>query len=114
LSTYLIVSFALGAVLGISAVITGIRYYYAPWPAHGPVGVLGIFLVVFGALAILGSILVLKRKTLIVGATLILIFGILSGPQSIEILVPYGLGIPLGWVLPILSFAFALYSKKST
>ncbi|MDH5482670.1 MAG: hypothetical protein OEY22_07320 [Candidatus Bathyarchaeota archaeon] len=113
-SVYAIISFVIGIVLGMSAVITGITYYYAPWPAHGPIGVVGIFLIVFGALDIFGSILVLKRKTVILGASMVLAFGILSGPSSVGILVPYGFEIALGWALPIVSFACALYSRKST
>ncbi|MBX5328950.1 MAG: hypothetical protein QHH18_06520 [Candidatus Bathyarchaeota archaeon] len=62
MNVYLFVSFLLGILLGLAALVTGIKYIYAPWPAHGPVGVVGAFLVIVGLLIILGSILVLKKE----------------------------------------------------
>lgn len=69
---YAIISFVLGFLTGIYAILTGSDYYYAGWPAHGPVGVMGVFLMIFGLLTILGSFLVLSRRVRILGAILIL------------------------------------------
>ena len=33
---YAIVSFVLGFLTGLYAILTGLDYYYAGWPAHGP------------------------------------------------------------------------------
>jgi uncharacterized membrane protein len=66
--TYAVLSSVIGAIAGLSTILTGFRYYYAGWPAHGPVGVLGIFFVIFGLLTILGSALVLlSRRTRLAG-----------------------------------------------
>ena len=79
---YVIVSFILGFLTGLNAILAGSGYYYAGWPAHGPVGILGIFLGIFGFLTILGSFLVLKKKVRIVGAVLVLVFGLISNVQE--------------------------------
>ena len=58
---YMIVSVILGFLTGLNAVLVGSGFYYAGWPAHGPVSVLGIFLGLFGLLTILGSLFVLEE-----------------------------------------------------
>jgi hypothetical protein len=103
-----LVSFVLGFLTGVCGISTGLGYYYAGWPAHGPVGVLGVFLIIFGLLTILGSLLVLIRRVRIVGAILILLFGIAAGMQGIFCI----MGFVTKLVLPILSFIFALYAAK--
>lgn len=105
---YVIVSFFLGFLTGLYGILTGLDYYYAGWPAHGPVGVLGVFLTIFGLLTILGSLLVLSRRVRIVGAILILLFGIVAGMQGIFSI----MGFVTKLLLPILSFIFALYAAK--
>jgi hypothetical protein len=105
---YVIVSFVLGFLTGLYGILTGLDYYYAGWPAHGPVGVLGVFLAIFGLLTILGSLLVLSRRVRIVGAILILLFGIVAGMQGIFSI----MGFVTKLLLPILSFIFALYATK--
>jgi len=105
---YVIVSFVLGFLTGLYGILTGLDYYFAGWPAHGPVGVLGVFLTIFGLLTILGSLLVLSRRVRIVGAILILLFGIVAGMQGIFSI----MGFFTKLLLPILSFIFALYATK--
>lgn len=104
---YVIVSFILGFLTGLNAILAGSDYYYAGWPAHGPVGIFGIFLGVFGFLTILGSFLVLKRKVRIVGAVLVLVFGLISNMQGI-----FDLAHVTILLLPIVSFLFAVYAAK--
>lgn len=106
--SYAFLSFILGIVVGVSTIITGIRAYFAGWPAHGPVGVLGVFYIILGLLTTLGSIMVLANRARIVGAILVLVFGFISGPQSMW---PF-LFLTLGLLLPVASFAFALYAWK--
>jgi len=105
-----VVSFVLGVLAGLYGVLTGSSYYYAGWPAHGPVGVLGLFLMIFGLVTILGSLLVLlTRRVRIVGAILILVFGLMGSMQGIFSVT----GLITRLLLPILSFIFALYAIKS-
>lgn len=104
---YVIVSFILGFLTGLNAILAGSGYYYAGWPAHGPVGILGIFLGIFGFLTILGSFLVLKRKVRIVGAVLVLVFGLISNMQGI-----FDLTHVTILLLPLVSFIFAVYAAK--
>jgi hypothetical protein len=104
---YVIVSFILGLLTGLNAILAGSGYYYAVWPAHGPVGILGIFLGIFGFLTILGSFLVLKRKVHIVGAVLILVFGLISSMQG-----AFDLTHVTILLLPLVSFVFAVYAAK--
>jgi hypothetical protein len=105
---YAIVSFVLGFLTGLYAILTGSDYYYAGWPAHGPVGVMGVFLMIFGLLTILGSFLVLNRRVRILGAILILLFGLMANFQGIFSI----MGLITKLLLPILSFIFALYAAK--
>jgi hypothetical protein len=105
---YVIVSFFLGFLTGLYGILTGLDYYYAGWPAHGPVGVVGVFLTIFGFLTILGSFLVFSRRLRIVGAILILFFGLGTNIQGIFNIT----GVITKLLLPILSFIFALYSGK--
>ncbi len=106
---YAIASFILGIAAGLLAVSTGFDYYYAGWPAQGPVGVYGVFLMVFGALTILGSLLVLlSRRVRFVGAILILVFGLMGSMQEIFSI----LGLISKLLLPILSFFFALLARN--
>jgi hypothetical protein len=109
---YAVLSFVIGITVGLSTVVTGLNYYYAGWPAHGPVGVVGVFFMIFGLLTVLGSILVLIRKVRLVGAVLILIFGLMSGSQGMGIFVSNALVLVLGWLLPIAGCLFALYAWK--
>lgn len=106
---YAFTSFVLGIAAGLLAVSSGSDYYYAGWPAHGPVGVDGVFLMVFGALTILGSLLVLlSRRLRLVGAILLLVFGLIGNMQQI-------FSIPSlisKLLLPILSFIFALLARN--
>ena len=105
---YVIISFVLGCLAGLYGILTGLSYYYAGWPAHGPVGVVGVFLMIFGLLTILGSLLVLSRRVRIVGAILILLFGLIANMQGIS-----GIIDLITKLLPsILSFIFALYAAK--
>ena len=104
---YVIVSFILGFLTGLNAILAGSGYYYAGWPAHGPVGILGIFLGIFGFLTILGSFLVLKKKVRIVGAVLVLVFGLISNVQSI-----FDLAQVTMLLLPLVSFVFAVYAAR--
>jgi hypothetical protein len=107
---YHIVSFVFGLLTGLYGVLTGSSYYYAGWPAHGPVGVLGLFLMIFGLVTILGSLLVLlTRRVRIVGAVLILVFGLIGNMQGTFNIT----GLITRLLLPILSFIFALYAIKS-
>jgi hypothetical protein len=105
---YVVVSFVLGFLAGLYGILTGSDYFFAGWPAHGPVGVLGIFLAIFGLLTILGSLLVLSRRVRIVGAILILFFGLLTSMQGIFSI----MSLITKLLLPILSFIFALYAVK--
>lgn len=105
---YVIVSFVLGFLTGLYGILTGLDYYFAGWPAHGPVGVVGVFLTIVGLLTILGSLLVLSRRLRIVGAILILLFGIVAGMQGIFSI----MGFVKKLLLPLLSFIFALYATK--
>jgi hypothetical protein len=107
-NSYAIVSFVLGFLTGLYGILTGLNYYYAGWPAHGPVGVLGVFLVIFGLLTISGSLLVLSRRVRIVGAILILFFGLVVNMQGIFSI----MDLVIRLLLPILSFIFALYAVK--
>jgi hypothetical protein len=105
-----VVSFVLGVLTGLYGILTGSSYYYAGWPAHGPVGVLGLFLMIFGLVTILGSFLVLlTRRVRIVGAVLILVFGLIGNMQGTFNIT----GLIAKLLLPILSFIFALYAIKS-
>jgi hypothetical protein len=104
---YVIVSFILGFLTGLNAILAGSSYYYAGWPAHGPVGILGIFIGIFGFLTILGSFLVLRRKVRIVGAVLVLVFGLISNMQGI-----FDLTYVTILLLPLVSFVFAVYAAK--
>jgi len=105
---YVIVSFVLGFLAGLYGILTGLDYSFAGWPAHGPVGVLGVFLAIFGLLTILGSLLVLSRRVRIVGAILILLFGLMANMQGIFSI----MSLITKLLLPILSFIFALYAAK--
>jgi hypothetical protein len=105
---YAITSFLFGFSAGVYGILTGLDYYYAGWPAHGPVGVLGVFLIIFGLLTILGSLLVLSRRLRIIGAVLILFFGLVANVQGIFSITDFAAKL----FLPILSFAFALYSTR--
>lgn len=80
---YVIVSFVLGFLAGLYGILTGLNYFFVGWPAHGPVGVLGVFLAIFGLLTILGSLLVLSKRVRIVGAILILFSGLVTSLQGI-------------------------------
>jgi hypothetical protein len=104
---YVIVSFILGFLTGLNAILAGSGYYYAGWPAHGPVGILGIFVGIFGFFTILGSFLVLRRKVRIVGAVLVLVFGLISNMQGI-----FDLTYVTILLLPLVSFVFAVYAAK--
>jgi hypothetical protein len=105
---YAIVSFALGFLAGLYGILTGLKYYYAGWPAHGPVGVVGIFLAIFGLLTISGSFLILSRRVRVAGAILIPFFGLAANIQGIFSIVD----LVVRSLLPILSFTFALYAVK--
>ena len=105
---YAIISFVLGFLTGLYAIWTGSDYYYAGWPAHGPVGVVGVILMLFGLLTILGSFLVLNRRVRILGAILILLFGLIVNFQGVFSII----GLTTKLVLPILSFIFASYAAK--
>jgi len=109
---YAILSFFISITVGLSTVITGFRYYYAGWPAHGPVGVMGTLYMIYGLLTVLGSILVLIRKARLVGAILILVFGLVSGSPGMGIFVSNALDLALGWLLPVAGCVFALYAWK--
>jgi len=118
-----IISFVIGLVLGASAVVAGVLFVSARGlsvngvvVANVPVTT-GYFYVLFGALMLLGSFLVFAKRMVLIGAVLILIPCILVGPQSLALYTPYGpdlyvLPLVLGWVLPIISFAFAIVSRK--
>ena len=107
---YAIVSFVLGVLTGFYGVLTGSSYYYAGWPAHGPVGVLGLFLMIFGLVTILGSFLVLlTRRVRIFGAILILVFGLIGNMQGTFSTT----SLMAKLLMPILSFIFAVYAIKS-
>lgn len=107
---YAIVSFVLGVSTGLYGILTGSSYYYAGWPAHGPVGILGVFLIIFGLVTILGSVLVLLTgRVRNVGAILILVFGLMSNMQGIFSIT----NLMAKLLLPILSFIFALYAIRS-
>ena len=106
---YAFASFVLGIAAGLLIVTTGFDYYYAGWPAHGPVGVYGVFLMVFGTLTILGSLLVLlSRRVRLVGAILILVFGLMGNMQQI-FSIP---GFISKLLLPTLSFVLALLARN--
>ena len=106
---YAVASFVLGIAAGLLIVSTGFDYYYAGWPAHGPVGVYGVFLMFFGALTILGSLLVLlSRRVRLVGAILILVFGLMGNMQQIFSI----LGFISKLLLPTLSFVLALLARN--
>jgi hypothetical protein len=107
-NVYAVISFVLGFLAGLYGILIGLDYYYAGWPAHGPVGVLGALLVIFGLLTISGSFLVLSRRGRIAGAILILIFGLLTSIQGIFDIME----LLIRLLLPILSFTCALYAAK--
>ena len=71
-------------------------------------GVIGVFLVIFGLLTILGSFLVLGRCVRILGAILILLFGLMANTQGILSIA----GLITKLLLPIFSFICALYTAK--
>jgi len=106
---YVVVSFGLGFLAGLFGVLTGLSYYFAGWPAHGPVGVVGVFLTIFGLLTILGSFLLLSRRVRILGAILILLFGLVANIQGIFSI----MGLITKLLLPILSFIFALHAARA-
>ena len=69
---------------------------------------MGVFLMIFGLLTILGSFLVLNRRVRILGAILILLFGLMANFQGMFTI----MGLITKLLLPILSFIFALYAAK--
>jgi hypothetical protein len=105
---YAIISFGLGFLTGLYEILTGLGYYYAGYPAHGPIGVVGVFIVIFGLLTISGSLLVLSRRGRIAGAILILLFGVVTNMWGIFSIID----LTIRLLMPILSFIFALYATK--
>jgi hypothetical protein len=107
---YVIVSFTLGFLSGLNAILVGSDYYFAGFPAHGPVAILGIFWGIFGLLIILGSFLILRRKAHMVGAVLVLVFGLISDMQETFGFYTYSYVTIL--LLPLVSFVFAVWAAK--
>jgi hypothetical protein len=112
-------SVVLGLISGIGALVPGIIVAFDPnrfWPLSG----LALFLIPDGALIILGSYFILKRRT-VLGAMLVLIPGIIYGFFGLTMLsfvvggsfVSYFF-IPsyvVGLALPIASCILAVYSR---
>jgi hypothetical protein len=106
---FAVFSFILGLLTGLNGILSGSGYYFAGYPAHGPVGVFGIFLFIFGSLTILSSFFVLRKKMRIVGGVGILVFGLISNMELVFTTTYFTVIF-----LPILSFVYAVYASKST
>lgn len=108
------VSFIIGFVLGTFSVYAGYLFI------NGQIATvsvnIGYWYIVYGLMIILGSCLILVKRFVLIGAVLISIPSFLVGPQSLGIHVSSGLylplALPLGWILPIVSFVFAILGRK--
>jgi hypothetical protein len=110
-----VISFIIGFVLGALSVFAG--YLFVNGQIASVSANIGYWYVVYGLMILLGSSLVLAKRFILIGAVLIAIPSFLVGPQSLGIYMPswlyLALALPLGWILPIVSFIFAILGRKS-
>lgn len=110
---YAILSFFVGAIVGLLTFQAGFLFYYTGYPA---LRVIGDFYMILGSLTIIGSIMVLIKKIRLFGAILILIFGLLSsftGGISYEFAsFQFFFYYFAGLLLPVVGFVLALYARK--
>lgn len=107
---YVIASFTLGFLTGLNAILAGSDYYFAGFPAHGPVAILGMLWMIFGLVIILGSFLILSRKARIAGAVLVLVFGLI--PNALFTFDFYTYTHITILLMPLVSFILAVWAVK--
>jgi uncharacterized membrane protein len=104
----------IGFVLGVLSVIAG--YLFINGQVEKVSVNIGYWYTLYGLMILLGSFLVLIRRIVLIGAVIIVIPSFLVGPQSFGLYMPsrlyLGLALPLGWILPVVSFVFALLGRE--